>query len=557
MRNNRLNHKKTNHKSIARWIGFTWVALFTLQLTSAENLSVSFSEGIEFGRILDTELNEISGIEASENNPGVLWVHNDGSASRLYAISTDGGLLGIYEFEGKPDDIEDITLGPGPNAGAQYLYAGDIGDNLLIRNSVRIYRIPEPSVYPYFADSPISVNLKGADEIRLTYPDGSHDAEALMIDPKTGDLLIATKEFGFSQIYRASRDELNSGATIPLTLVQEILLDDVSGADISSDGHEILIRSESTALLWRRDANVNVPKTLANSPWMVPLIGPPFEPNGEGITFDPDGLGYYTVSEGIEQPLFFFDRKDADIRRNEATLIPQGSAWQFLDDGSNQGIVWRSFAFDDQHWPVGQAQFGYGEQDEKTKIRFGNDADDKRITTYFRKSFQIEDVTQVQSLDLTILYDDGIAVFLNGTSVLHSNLATGAPFTERAIASNSNLENIWLDFSLNPGALQNGKNTLAIEVHRRSRTEKDLSFDLQLHAGLKEGPLRFRKSPIFIDGQWQFEIEGPSGGTVFIDSSSTLSDWKLIGSVELPGGAGTFRDPRANPGQAQYYRLRQ
>ena len=555
--NSRLNHNGPRQENTSRWIGITSAALFTLQLTTAQNLSFSFSEGIEFGQILETELNEISGIEASENNPGVLWVHNDGSANRLFAISTDGALLGTYEFEGNPDDIEDITLGPGPIAGAQYIYAGDIGDNLLTRNSVRIYRIPEPSVYPYFADDPISENLKGSTEIKLVYPDGSHDAEALMIDPQTGDLLIATKEFGFSQIYRASRDALNSGATIPLNLAQEIPMDDVSGADISSDGQEILIRSETAALLWERNPGESVPTALRSFPWIVPVIGPPFEPNGEGITFDPDGLGYYTLSEGVEQPLFFFDRLDANIRRDAVTIIPPGSTWRFLDDGSNQGIAWRTFDFDDQHWSVGQAQFGYGEHDERTKIRFGNDSDDKTITTYLRKSFQFEDITQIQSLNLTVLYDDGIAVFLNGTAVLHSNLATGAPFSERAAASNSDLENIWLEYALNPGALRNGRNVLAIELHRRSQSEKDLSFDTQLHADLKQRPLQFSKFPTLIAAHWQFEIEGPSGGTVFIDSSSDLESWNTIGSLNLPAGIGTFRDPRPNPGQVQFYRLRQ
>lgn len=41
-------------------------------------------------------------------------------------------------------------------------------------------------------------------------------------------------------------------------------------------------------------------------------------------------------------------------------------------------------------WQQGQDQFGYGEGDENSEIAFGGKADDKIITQYFRKYFQVE-----------------------------------------------------------------------------------------------------------------------------------------------------------------------
>jgi hypothetical protein len=58
---------------------------------------------------------EASGIVASRQNPGVLWVHNDsGAPPRVFAINARGDLLGICNVGGaKIRDWEDIAVGPG------------------------------------------------------------------------------------------------------------------------------------------------------------------------------------------------------------------------------------------------------------------------------------------------------------------------------------------------------------------------------------------------------------------------------------------------------------
>jgi len=35
---------------------------------------------------------------------------------------------------------------------------------------------------------------------------------------------------------------------------------------------------------------------------------------------------------------------------SQQTIIPYGSAWKYLDDGSNQGTAWRATAFNDAGW---------------------------------------------------------------------------------------------------------------------------------------------------------------------------------------------------------------
>jgi hypothetical protein len=71
------------------------------------------------------------------------------------------------------------------------------------------------------------------------------------------------------------------------------------------------------------------------------------------------------------------------------TLVPAGATWKFRDNGSNQGTAWREPAFDDSAWSNGLAQFGYGNGDEKTVVSYGGNANNKYVTTYFRKQFVV------------------------------------------------------------------------------------------------------------------------------------------------------------------------
>ena len=52
------------------------------------------------------------------------------------------------------------------------------------------------------------LDVEEAEEFRLSYPDGPHDAEALLVDPVTGDLFIVTKEKQRARVYTVAADGL-------------------------------------------------------------------------------------------------------------------------------------------------------------------------------------------------------------------------------------------------------------------------------------------------------------------------------------------------------------
>jgi len=80
-----------------------------------------------------------------------------------------------------------------------------------------------------------------------------------------------------------------------------------------------------------------------------------------------------------------------------AILIPTNSVWRYLDDGSDQGWFWTDpFDYYDGYWKTGAAELGYGDdvdgRPEATVVSYGPDPTLKYITTYFRISFNAQNV---------------------------------------------------------------------------------------------------------------------------------------------------------------------
>jgi hypothetical protein len=174
-------------------------------------LAVTFAPGRVMGTVQSTALVEASGLVASRQYPQVLWTHNDNGDSRLFAMNAYGRHLGVYQTGVTARDWEDLAIGPGPQAGIDYLYIADTGDNSQVRSTVTVFRVPEPTVQ--FEQSPVTTTLSGTVPLNFRYPDGSHDAETMIVDPANGDIYIVTKRDSRSRIYRAAYPQSTTSTT--------------------------------------------------------------------------------------------------------------------------------------------------------------------------------------------------------------------------------------------------------------------------------------------------------------------------------------------------------
>jgi hypothetical protein len=260
-------------------------------------------------------LNEISGVVASHRYRNVIWAHNDsGDRPRIYAVGQRGGHLGSVSVAPAAIDWEDMAMVPWGPGTRDRLYLADFGDNATARETITIYRTVEPLVragtvrrrYPTTA-------------ITLRYPDGPHDAEALLVDPVRKDLIIVTKEpNGVSGIYAVTppitgnrvltlrkvgefdanpwADAIAAGLPDDAPLLSRAVGNRVTAGDVSRDGTVVALRTYSGVVLFNRDPALPLWTAFRRGGCVGPSLP---EGQGEAIAFDPTGRGYFTISEGV------------------------------------------------------------------------------------------------------------------------------------------------------------------------------------------------------------------------------------------------------------------
>lgn len=253
--------------------------------------------GEQIGTVESAELTEISGLAASRTHAGVLWAHNDsGDDPAIHALGEDGRALGRTVL---PDltarDWEDIALGPGPRAGRDYLYLADIGDNRGDRPTVQIHRLPEPS--------PGTEAVAGGETLTLTYPTGPTEAETLLVDPESGDLVILGKALsGVTPVFFVP-------GTVEWSAPQEaIYRGDIelgtfavaTGGDAGGD--RIIVRTYDEIFTWNRSPGDDIGETLFESGCRAGTIR---ESQGEALAIGTDGR-IFTTSEGAFPPIYHF-----------------------------------------------------------------------------------------------------------------------------------------------------------------------------------------------------------------------------------------------------------
>ena len=271
---------------------------------------VSYGQPITLATIKDKSISESSGLVASRTTPGAYWTHNDsGDGPFIYAFDTRGESFGTFRVNGaEARDWEDIAAGPGPQPNRSYLYIGDIGDNDAVRPEVIVYRVAEPALSAdtrkFTKSRPGSTEL--ADTIRLKYPDGKHDAEALLVHPRTGNLYLVTKVLIANPVVYEAVAPFTAGRSITLRKVGEPRVPSlfggaITGGSISPDGRRVALCDYFAGY------ELVLPAGSSNFDdiWKQKMTS--FDlgkrKQGESITYRLDGKAFLATSEGKQSPL--------------------------------------------------------------------------------------------------------------------------------------------------------------------------------------------------------------------------------------------------------------
>ena len=259
---------------------------------AGETVCDLYASAEQIGQVRDTGLIEISGIAASRTHEGVVWAVNDsGDGPIIYAIE-EGETISKVTLNGVfPIDWEDLDIGPGPD-GLDQLYVGDVGDNLGFRPWVSIFRLaePDPTASPDIAAT--------ADELELVYPDvDSIDAEAVAVDPVTGDIIVIPKSRSEVGVYRAASGDLEDRVTMERIGTLDLGAE-ITSAAFSPSGDRLVLRGYKTIWAWSR-SSLDLTDVVAATPCQTDSA---VERQGEAITVRSDN-GLVTISEGGRPPV--------------------------------------------------------------------------------------------------------------------------------------------------------------------------------------------------------------------------------------------------------------
>ncbi|GAA4552415.1 hypothetical protein [Pseudonocardia xishanensis] len=263
----------------ARLVAAVLASMVVGLLAAPASASASPAVPQDLCTVTEPRLAELSGLAVRGDE---IWAMSDGG-TRATAYRLDPADCTIIDTERAdldPFDAEDLALGPD---GAFWI--GDTGDNNRRRETVALLVLPprgDPRLH------------------RLTYPDGPHDAEALLIGADGVPVIVTKEVTGIAGVYRPAGPLAEPGPT-PLLRVGSVGFArsdtvggpvgavgalTVTGGAVSADGRVVALRTYTDAWLYRVPPSGDLVAALQTTPRQVPL---PDEPQGEAIAFLPDG----------------------------------------------------------------------------------------------------------------------------------------------------------------------------------------------------------------------------------------------------------------------------
>ncbi|MEO6333857.1 MAG: hypothetical protein ABIO91_02650 [Pyrinomonadaceae bacterium] len=272
-------------------------------------VSTDYDKPIMVGRIESADITESSGIAASLCQPKVYWTHNDsGNDAFIFAISPNGKNLGTWRVSGARNiDWEDMAAFKAGD-GTCYLYIGDIGNNKLDRPELRVYRVKEPvlSNQSSASNERNALQTESAESVTFKYSDTPHNAETLLVHPKTGDVYVLTKRLdGPSMVFKFT-PQFSSNQTIVAGKIGEVSMPAVpngllTGGAISPDGSRVILCDYSSGYELTLGKGAAFDEIWKSRPISVDVGD---RKQGEAVTFSPDGKEIFATSEKKNAEIF-------------------------------------------------------------------------------------------------------------------------------------------------------------------------------------------------------------------------------------------------------------
>ena len=282
------------------------------------------------------------------------------------------------------------------------------------------------------------------------------------------------------------------------------------------------------------------------------------------------GVDYTLAVNGVTDTSFGKNPVHASVPVVAAFDVIQiddpNQVWSFNDLGGNLGSTWYQNNYIGQ-WPTGLAVFD--SKSGSTTNRNPLDGQTVRqqlsllyvtpdpftsnvLTYYFQTTFNWPGTTNVATLQMHRILDDGAIFYVNGVEFYATNMPAARPVNFETQASAAAGNSLMTPPVTLPGNtmvvsnLVNGQNVLSVEVHQSGLTSSDVTFGMNLLALVPSwgtpAVAKPKLSIVLVGGQVQVSW-GSTDGTL-MESDSPAGPWTSVGTANpystAASGAGKF-----------------
>jgi hypothetical protein len=519
-------------------------------LTASAVLSAS-SSGTALIELIEVTNNAVNILASSDSSNGAAEVTAQGTLGeprylRLTGTHRDvtlnllGGVADVAPPEAKLDVVTHIAHAGGANGAMTITYRDDVAVDASTIDNFDV-RVSGPNGFSALATAVVTSSSASGPSLSVDYlvaaPGGTWDAadsgtytirvESNQVTDISGNAVVS-QQLGTFLVSIAATAPVAPGAVYFGLEDQTLTVDVASGllsgvsfseplvvSAVEAPSHGTLSLDTNGSFIYQPEANF-----VGTDSFTYRLAAGSLLSNTATVTIalsnsNDAPTAVNDVFEAVTGEVF-----DAGLQR----LVASGDMWKFVDDGSDQGSAWLEPQFSDDGWNEGRSQLGWGDGDEVTVVSFGDDAENKHVTTYFRRTFEVSGAASIEALYLHLIRDDGAAVYLNGVEIVRDNLAPSAAFDTFALSkSRREVERNFHVFAVDPSLLVEGENVLAVEVHQWRPGTSDMSMDLRLTA-IHEPFVGTLTNDVDIDGDvLEAQVtSGPSNGLLTFNPNGTF-----------------------------------
>lgn len=221
------------------------------------------------------------------------------------------------------------------------------------------------------------------------------------------------------------------------------------------------------------------------------------------------------------------------------TAVFNTDTWRYFVGTSDPPETWRSPAFDDSSWPVGQGGFGYSDNDDNTVIA-------PCLSVFIRHTFNVADTASIGMALLNMDYDDAFVAYLNNVEIARSGITGVHPAYDQTGADHEATMyegglpgSFKIDKKLLRSCIRDGENVLAIQVHNSSLTSSDMSSNAFLSLGINNSTRNYRQVPSWFTAPFDFSSSNlpivvitTDHGISIPDEPRITADMKIIAHTD-------------------------